>query len=387
MNHTAIKEDGTLMRKSIPLLCGLGVVFLLAASGETATELPSKPAWVIEEVDTGNVGWDTSLALDAAGHPHIGHFDQGHFDLKYSWFDGDQWQTVTVDSEGKVGTYASLALDSRGYPHISYHDLSNGALKYASWDGSQWILETVDQPSAGEKGYLGTDTSLALDRDDRPHISYYDYWKGALKYATWNGEGWVCTVVDGGVAGQDVGQATSLALDAQGYPHISYYDLNNIALKYAAWNGQRWVIQRVDTADTAFRTSLALDRNGRPRISYTDTSNDFGILKYAAWNGRRWVIQTVDRSGKVGSYSSLQLDRNDYPRISYNHIYTGDLKYAVWNGKRWTFMTVEQGDVDHGIYYGDYNSLALDALGRPHISYQRFTLWEAALKYAYATQP
>lgn len=95
--------------------------------------------WQIETVDVSAVvGGHTSLALDAAGRPHITycslftawyHWDCD--DLKYAYHDGLHWQIETVDEEGHAGQYASLALDTGEQPHISYHDAANGDLKYA----------------------------------------------------------------------------------------------------------------------------------------------------------------------------------------------------------------------------------------------------------------
>ena len=50
------------------------------------------------------------------------------------------WDIETVDSTGDVGTYTSIALDANGYPHISYHDEDNGNLKYACFNGTTCTL-------------------------------------------------------------------------------------------------------------------------------------------------------------------------------------------------------------------------------------------------------
>jgi len=68
--------------------------------------------------------------------------------------DASGWHAETVDSEGDVGQYTSLGLDGNGYPHISYCDWSNRYLKYAYQDASGWHIQTVDS-----EGYVGSYTS------------------------------------------------------------------------------------------------------------------------------------------------------------------------------------------------------------------------------------
>jgi hypothetical protein len=77
------------------------------------------------------VGYDSSIVVDAAGHPHISYYDASNVDLKYATFNGSTWLIETVDSTGTVGRYTSIALDAKGRPHISYLDFANGNLKYA----------------------------------------------------------------------------------------------------------------------------------------------------------------------------------------------------------------------------------------------------------------
>lgn|GEM_PF-5131349 len=94
-----------------------------------------------------------------------------HLIINYRFLWAD-WLIETVDSKGVVGGGTSIALDTNGCPHISYWDWTNGDLKYARWNTSptlNWTGET-NYTSDGlhpERG-LSTDTFVY-------RIKYIDY--------------------------------------------------------------------------------------------------------------------------------------------------------------------------------------------------------------------
>jgi hypothetical protein len=240
----------------------------------------------------------------------------------------------------------SLALDSNGYPHISYTTGGLRSLHYAHWTGTAWAKETVDESFV-------ISTSLALDSNDRPHIAYATGGFFSLHYARWTGTSWVKETVDE----SDVWDC-SLALDSNGYPHISYSTAGEKSLHYAHWTGTAWVKEIVDDIP-AWDTSIALDSNDRPHISYTTA--ELASLHYARWTGTAWAKETVDESAVIST--SIALDSNGYPHISYATAdLAGSLHYARWTGTAWVKETVDPANVSDC-------SLALDSNNRPHISY------------------
>lgn len=336
--------------------------------------------WEKQKVaDVGQVGRYVSLALDAQNNAHMSYTDYGHGTLKYVEWVGGRWSSQTVDHVGPSGGHTDLALDHLGWPHISYYAGAAGdrpdqvgRLRYASWNGGSWVTETVD--SAGD---VGTRTSLALDEQDRPHISYLDVSRGALKYAAWADGAWHLAMVDGAAG---VGSYSSLALDASGTPQIAYYDSGRGDLKFARFTGQAWITETVDSGgDVGAYASLVLDQDENPHISYYDRMQ--GDLRYACWAGSAWITQTVASEGDVGAHSSLALDGAGNPHISYlDNGAQGALQYASWTGSEWVVQTVRSG-----WQVGLYTSLMLDGAGRPHISYHDAASRD--LKYAVGTPP
>ena len=262
------------------------------------------------------------------------------------------WQIETLENPLHA-LHTSLALDGDHRPHISYKvsGSTEDMVHYAFFDGDSWQSEEIDSSD-----FVG-DTSLAVDRRDRPHISYSEVDRGVL-YAFFDGSSWRTETVDeDGIAFQ-----VSLALDSHGQPHISYHE-GSVGLKYASSDGVAWETETVDGKAGFVDMSLALNDMDQPHIAYVDRFEE--DLKYAFFDGDGWAIQAVDREDVAGPQgTTLALDRSGRPHIAY--VGADDLKYAHWDGSSWQVETVDSAEERSA-----HLSLALDALDRPHISYQQ----------------
>lgn len=336
--------------------------------------------WRIETVEAGYVGQHSSLALDSNGRPHISYYDFLNNDLKYAFKDGTDWHIETVDFMGYVGAYTSLALDSNDRPHITYCLCDNDActtcddLRYAWHDGADWHFETVDGEFADVGGY----SSLALV-DDQPHVSYYDFDNGDLKYAYKDAGGSPhILTLDG--AGADVGRFTSLGVDGD-HRYISYYDVTHEHLKYAHYDDVNgWTVETLDdTTYTGANTSLAVCKTyfpGAPRITYFSN----GDLKYAhKYFFGNWAFAPLNDHSP--GPTSLALNDLCQVHVSYFELYNGDLEFTYQDASGWHTETVD----DQGDAWPYWTSLALDAAGRPYISYydDSFGDNEFGLRFAY----
>ncbi len=99
-----------------------------------------------------------------------------------------------------------------------------------------------------------------------------------------------------------------------------------------------------------------------------------------------WHIETVDESPcsgwGVGRFAWLALDGMGRPHISYCDWHNGDLKYARHDGRDWQIETVDSDGC-----VGPFTSLALDRFDRSHISYYCDTYGPSPLKYAWLPYP
>lgn len=440
MKLTNLFQKATPRRQRFSVLLALIMIFSLAipaaqpasAQTEISPETPQS-TWYTQIIDDPAFMTDMtdrSARFDSYGNPHVVY---GGDHLYYVRWDTNikGWIYRTVDSSPQVGRFASLALDSNGNPRIAYYDEANGALKFAySQDrGYTWIpaftvatfgpatvadgdlenptieqtlqpytrfpvdptsklhgADSIGQSVAQETG-VGGYTSIAVDSQNKVHISYYDWNKHWLKYAVWDGVNWTVETADPAnenppVSGYDVGKYSSIAIDSSGQARISYMDEKYDILKYAIHTNAGWENIEVETRQapnvrTGGFTSLVLDSNGNPYISHMDWQNNnlkfaststgscSGDSCYTCGPGNAWQCRMIDTTGDTGFYTSLGRNSDGVLMLAYRNATYGYLEYAESaNGRSWSIDTLyASGDP------GWFNSLAVDGSGYPGVSY------------------
>ncbi|MBL6882574.1 MAG: thrombospondin type 3 repeat-containing protein [Candidatus Poseidoniaceae archaeon] len=148
-------------------------------------------SWITYAPDSGGYniaypGYYSSLAMDDQGQFHIAHYDSDNDDLRYSTgVPNGAWTNTVVDSSGDTGRKPSIAIDAAGDPHIVYRSWSGWKLKYATLNPSSpnWQVSTIET-TGGQGDGTGESNSLIIDDGGMMHVAYTDETNGVLRYAT-----------------------------------------------------------------------------------------------------------------------------------------------------------------------------------------------------------
>lgn len=291
---------------------------------------------ILEASDSPRVLW-TSLTLDSNGYPIVSYADlrEGHLKVMHCndmhCSGGDESLTTPVSNTLPAG-FGSLALDNSGFPVISYvgissfdttsHKLTILHCNDANCSGGDETIVVVAETTAPPA--IGYDTSLALDADGNPVVSYFDAAtdRRDLRLLHCNdpycegGDESITIVADDGV----VGFYSSLALDSSGNPVIAYYGSDTLKLLHCNdpyCEGGDDIAGTPDReAPTGFDPSLVLDANGFPVVAYS-AFNGTKLLHCndANCTGDDESITTPVSQG--GLEFSLRLDSSGNPVVAY----------------------------------------------------------------------
>jgi hypothetical protein len=238
--------------------------------------------WAIVNLD--QYGSLPSVGVDPADEVHVAYYDYHNRQLKYATNASGTWSTAVLDTWGPdagnsfspVWVSPALALDSAGHAHIGYYDSYNQCMKYATNAAGSWTISSADTWNAGWFTIEAVASDIAIDSADKVHISYYDYVNKALRYVTNSSGSWAAVTVDNS---PNAGVSNSIAIDSAGKVHISYSDGTYGDLKYAMNASGGWQLYDLDNiGSVGAYASMIIDPADNVHVSYFDSTN--GDLKY-----------------------------------------------------------------------------------------------------------
>lgn len=337
------------------------------ASGSTAT---------VREIDDGNVGVGTAIAVNSIGEIVIAYFDAANLALKVAVCEDKNCYNPdieTVDDNGDVGVSPALAITADDRPVISYFDIANGDLKLALCNDPRCTSADIKVVDGG--GTVGLTSDIALDSAGRPIISYFDVTNEQLKIAYCNNP--ACTAPNLVVADSTntPGLFSSLVLDEDGLAVIAYHESTNEDLRIAFCNDAACSAPAINTLDTANNTgrypSLAIIA-GRIFVGYLRTTPANDELKIARCDdfdcNSVTIIDLIEMD--AANYSSMVMNDQGQLFVSFLDAAAGDLIVAACiidpavqcNGATFT-------RVDRFHFTGLHTAITLDQEGTPIISY------------------
>lgn len=325
-----------------------------------------------------NIGKYTAIALDSTGKPVVSYYDEANSALKVLHCGNNTCSTgntiAVPDNTGTVGLYTSVTVDANNFPVVSYYDASNGKLKILHCGNAACTagntLATPDMTSSN-----GGQSAIRLNNAGNPVVAYFDFTNSSLKIITCGNS--ACnagntTVTVDSVA--DVGRYPSLKLDSNQKPVVSYLDATNGKLKVlhcgnTLCTAGNSVVSLPATGVAGYYSSLSLDASDIPTISYYDLTNqNLTVVRCGDANcSNSNIINVPDSAGNVGLYTSLGLDDSSNPVVSYYDGIHGNLNVLRCGSPMCGPNAVYVGDTATDV--GRYSAIKLDANGKPVVSY------------------
>ncbi len=134
--------------------------------------------WITSVVDPRMIS-GLSVVMDSLNQIHVSYYIVGTYELVYRYYHDSTWSAKDVVLSNQVISDTSLVLDSKGKPRIavSLGALSDPTLRVVEIINGLWMSSDVDTSP------IGASLSMAVDKFDRYHVSYYGENSNDLLYA------------------------------------------------------------------------------------------------------------------------------------------------------------------------------------------------------------
>ena len=325
---------------------------------------------------------DTSISIDSLGHVHLvkseSYYDDGLIpsSLIYSTNSSGSWVSITIDDVGQF-TDSSMALDSNDKIHITYQSI-NGLLKYATNLNGIW--ETSIIQDIHPDMFVGYSNNIFIDENNHVHVSYANTYyqtdpnwgsKNQLIMYANNIEGfWNITESSYVTLAYD----TAVVVDSDMHVYIGYYRFDYFLIHHNNTIDGDWTSCYV-LSGASSKFSFEIDSNDVIHITYVIGSRTLGYASQSADNlptssSDYFETTIIDQNlGYYGGKNSMTIDSKNNLHVAYYDDENLAIKYATMrdNGL-WNISSIDSiNQID--TYYSSID-IAVEQNGNAHMFYQ-----------------
>jgi len=250
--------------------------------------------WIVGIIEnSGTVTGQVSLAVDSLNMVHVVYYRGGN--LSHAYQAESSWAKESLDSSGQLGFGLSMFIDPLDQIYVTYYNKDLSLLKYINDVGGQWGAAEIIESD----GVVGIGSSIKVDERGDEHIVYVDSdGSGVLKYAEKRNGIWMYQKID--LSG--CGNVISMAIDSQDRAHVSYYNPVTKDLRYTT-------SLMAATAPTNLTATVG---DERVTLNWNAPDNDGGaeITEYAIFrsNGTSAMVRYTDVSGSVTTFTDMNVE-------------------------------------------------------------------------------
>ncbi|MFN3215259.1 MAG: calcium-binding protein [Acidimicrobiales bacterium] len=359
----------------------LGALLSLAGSTGSSSAEPLGRDRITTPTSFADTGHDAALTLDANGNPAIAYWDHANRLLRVLRCTNPecsgQQTSVAVHTDARPDSAdIQIALDRDDRPVVAFFDAATSDLAIIHCSSRTCAGPRVINRPAGPI-VVESEVSMVLDRDDRPVLAYSDSTNDQLTLLRCSDT--ACSDPASPVSLGPDGKAISLALDADDRPVVAYSpwadpQLTIVRCTSAGCAGFRTTERPDPVADEAFFVSLTIDDQDRPVVAWNNAADgdDLRLLRCTttSCSGAQHPTTPDADGGFVGAFANLALDGEGRPVIAYNADNTLRVMHctdaACIDAPRvTTFEQARSAAWDI--------SMVLDELGNPVVAYRTVT--------------
>lgn len=280
--------------------------------------------WAVSDVTDKKVAPQSDLAIAPNGTLHAVYYQtDSPAGVKHARNSGSSWVSDPVDDFVSTYTFVSIAVGTDNAPRVIYNQSDTSTAWFSELTGSVWTTTmTLETVGAGPM-------ALALDENNIPSV---------LSVVDFLGKRYV-VFFQRAVSGAFVGGVTSLsptplfnsqkiglAIDKQKKAHMSFYDETLGGLVYGKYDGVTFSSSTLDASvGVGFYSDIAVDDRDKPMILYLSTGAG---LRSAVFD-TSWTLSTLESGTLNGVGPSVAFNRHHHYVAGFLNGDSNELKFIT----------------------------------------------------------